>query len=187
MDGKRNRRIDHLVHTLVNDIDTHFQNVHTRQTVGLDGPDLAGKRRREILASAGKISRDSIQQLEPTRFHVASQSRPGAYYVIDLDLVNCNCKNFPFAQFCKHIAAIYVHFPELTPEVPSTISPSVDREVPEALQRVITPQESLHSLTQEIALLSHKLSDHSDQSTSPVVLQAVCLARYSLEMVLASS
>ena len=95
MDGKRNRRIDHLVHTLVNDIDAHFQNVYMRQTVGLDGPDLVGKQHWEILASAGKISHDSIQQLEPMQFHVASQSHPGTYYVINLDLVNCNYKNFP--------------------------------------------------------------------------------------------
>ena len=54
-----------------------------------------------------------------------------------------------------------MYFPELTLEVPGTISTSIDIEVPEALQCVITPQESLHSLTQEIVLLSHKLSEVS--------------------------
>jgi hypothetical protein len=171
----------------VNDVNPHFKNVHVRQSVGLDGPDLVGQQRQKLMVTARNISHDSIQQFNLTQFHIASQLHPGAYYTIDLLHVTCNCRNFPYAWFCKHIAAIYVHFPHLSPEEPSTIAPSVGTEVPGPSQHVLTSEESLHKVAQDIMMLSQKLLlDHTDQLTAPAFLQAARLARYTLTAALAS-
>ncbi|KAI0246055.1 hypothetical protein BJV78DRAFT_1089978, partial [Lactifluus subvellereus] len=48
LDGKQNRRIDCVIYTLVNYMVPYYQTWHARQVVGLEGPDLAGERRRDI-------------------------------------------------------------------------------------------------------------------------------------------
>ncbi|KAH9991228.1 hypothetical protein BJV77DRAFT_915755, partial [Russula vinacea] len=40
LDGKRNRRIDHDINALVENMVPYYQNWHARQIVGLEGPDL---------------------------------------------------------------------------------------------------------------------------------------------------
>jgi hypothetical protein len=91
----------------------YYLNRHERQIVRFEGLDLAGDRRREILVSARNISRGSILQFNHTQFHVASQSRSGTFHSIDLNLMMCDCQDFPRIRFCKHIAAIHLHFPHL--------------------------------------------------------------------------
>jgi hypothetical protein len=91
----------------------YYLNWHERQIVGLEGLDLAGDWRREILASTRNISWDSVLQFNHTQFHVASQSCSGTFHSIDLNLMTCNCQDFPRIRFCKHIAAIHLHFPHL--------------------------------------------------------------------------
>ena len=73
-DSKRNRQIDHVIYTLVNDMIPHYQTRHVRQLIGLEGPDLAEMRRRVILATARGISHDSIQPFDDTQFHITSKS-----------------------------------------------------------------------------------------------------------------
>src|SRR6267142_1672484 len=109
--------------TLVVYMNQYYLNRHERQIVGFEGLDLAGGRRQEIIASARTISRDSVLQFNRTHFHVASQSRPGALYSIDLNLMTCDCQDFPRIRFCKHIAAIHLHFPHLCFEQSDPIMP----------------------------------------------------------------
>jgi hypothetical protein len=66
-------------------MEPNYQAQHTRQIIGLEGPDLIGQQCQEILASAKAISHDSIQEFDHTQFHVASQSQLGDYYAIDMD------------------------------------------------------------------------------------------------------
>jgi hypothetical protein len=174
---------------LVNYMEPYYQNRHARQHVGLEGPDLAGKRRREIMASARNITIDSIQQFDPTQFHVASQSRLGVYYAIDLHRATCDCEDYPRIKFCKHIGAIYVHFPHLSVEANHSAVSQEAPEAPDRPQRVFRQEESLQSLTQDISNLSHRLnSEQIDQSSmSPAVLEAVRLAKYSLAAAIAST
>ena len=166
-------------------MEPYYQSQHARQAVGLEGPDLGGKWWREILASATAISNDSILQFNPTQFHVASQSRPGAFYVIDLHRSTCDCKDFPRIWFCKHIAAIQIHLSHLFPE---PTRPTMTPEVTQApqLQRASQVDESLATLTQDITILSQQLiSEQPDQSSLPLaVLDAVRSAKYSLKMVI---
>ena len=111
--GKRNWHVDHVVQVLTTRFQSEFKNRYERQDIGLEGPDLEGTRRRQILTSARTISPDSINQITNTKFSVASQSLPGHHYAIDLDQLTCNCNDFPRIRFCKHIAAITVHFPKV--------------------------------------------------------------------------
>ena len=94
LDGKRNRQIDHIISTLVNEMVPHYKARHERQSVGVEGPNLVERRRREIIESAESISRDSIQQFDDSQFHIASASSPGDFFVIDLAQQSCNCKDF---------------------------------------------------------------------------------------------
>ena len=176
----------------------YYQNRHERQSVGLDGPDLAGQRRRQLLAGARGTARDSIQQFDSQHFHVASQSRPGTYYEINLDQSTCNCPDFPRSRFCKHLAAINVHLPHLCPK---ESSPPIDLKIggtsdpPQCapiseIRRTSSPQESLQKLLQEIKLLSQQLDDKivdlSDE-LAPAVMQAARSVKYSLTAAIAST
>ena len=176
----------------------YYQNRHARQIVGLEGPDLAGQRHRQLMTGARGTARDSIQQFDSTQFHVASESRPGAYYEINLDQSTCNCPDFPRSRFCKHLAAINVHFPHLCKQ---ESSPLQDTEfaglldLPERVhtpevRRTSSPQESLQKLMQDIKQLSHqlddKISDLTDES-APAVMEAVRSVKYSLTAAIAST
>jgi hypothetical protein len=94
----------------------YYQNRHLRQTVSFEGLDLAAAQQLEIKASAKNISLDSVLNFNLSHFYVASESHPGEFYVIDLIQSTCDCADFPRIHFCKHIAAIYIHFPHLCPE-----------------------------------------------------------------------
>ncbi|KAJ7938711.1 hypothetical protein B0H13DRAFT_1583399, partial [Mycena leptocephala] len=47
LEGKRNRRVDHLLHVLINSAIPYFIAKH-RQDFGFEGPDLEVKRRMEV-------------------------------------------------------------------------------------------------------------------------------------------
>jgi hypothetical protein len=183
LDCKRNRRIDRVLHTLVNCMEPNYRSRHDRQAVGLEGPDLAAARRSEITSSAKNISPDSILQFDHVHFHVASQSRPGEYYAIDLHQPACDCADFPRIRFCKHMAAIYAHFPHLAPE---GINASVLTEDATSLSRpecASTQEDSLQGLTQDIAALSHTLAS---KALSSAILEAARSAKYTLTTAIAS-
>ncbi len=160
-----------------------YRSRHDRQAVGLEGPDLPAARWSQILTSAKDISWDSILQFDHIQFHVTSQSLPSAYYAIDLHQPTCDCADFPRVQFCKHIAAIYAHFPHLSPEgisesiITEDITPSCQPEC------ASSQEDSLQTLTQDIAALSHTLAS---KSSSSAVLEAARLAKYTLTVAIAS-
>jgi hypothetical protein len=141
------------MYTLVLYMDPYYQSQHARQSIGLEGPDLAGMQHCEITASARHISEDSILQFDMTQFHVALQSNPRMYYAIDLHRETCDCTDFPWACFCKHIAAIHMHFPHLFASNPYSIVPKNATQIPDKPQCASTSllEENLQSLTQEIA------------------------------------
>ena len=113
----------------------------------------------------------------------------------------CNCQDFLRIQFCKHVAAIHLHFPYLCFQKSNPIMSlenllSLDRgeedsnsnsrseagseSTPES---VLTPKEILqiHTLIQEINSLSHSLTSKKiDRSHYPVVIEAIWSAKYSL-------
>ena len=165
-------------------MEPNYWSRHDRQAVGLEGRDLVAERRSEILRSAKDISLDLILQFDHIQFYVASQSRPGEYYAIDLNQPTCECADFLRIRFCKHIAAVYVHFPHLSPEGINTSILTEDIASPFQPERAPSQEDELQSLTQDIAALSHSLASKSSTSAT---LEAACLAKYTLTAAIAST
>jgi hypothetical protein len=76
--------------------------------LGMQGANLAEKRRKEILARAPKIPLEQIKEIDQSHFEVQSTSSENTYEV-NLLTYACMCSNFPCIQLCKHIAAT-MHF-----------------------------------------------------------------------------
>src|SRR6266851_6140272 len=139
--------------------------------------------RSQILSSIKDITPDSILQFDHIQFYVASQSHPSEYYVIDLQQSMCDCADFLRVQFCKHIAAIYVHFPHLSPEGINTSVLTEDITPLSQTECASTQENNLQSLTQDIAALSQTLTS---KSLSSAILEATCLAKYTLTVAISS-
>jgi hypothetical protein len=173
------------MYALVNDMIMHYEDRHARQSVGLEGPDLLGQRRREISARAENITRDSIQDFgDSVQFHVASHSRPGEYHVVDLRRPTCDCEDFPRILFCKHIAGIYLHFPHLNPEGKRSAIIHTPECTPS--QRFSGGGESLQTLSQDVFSLSQALTSRQEGDPNPAVIEAFRSAKYSLTTAIAS-
>lgn len=158
----------------------NYEARHERQEVGVEGPNLVERRRREILASAESISRDSIQQFDDSQFHIASASRPGDFFAVNLARQTCNCKDFHRIQFCKHLAAVQAHFPHLC-SGGNTEVPVPTRGPRETNPDRLRPADNLDSLTQDISRLTQTLASQPTQSDSyPAVVEAFRSAKYSL-------
>ncbi len=108
LEGKRNRRVDHLIHTLVNEYLPDLEFRHKRQALGMEGLNLAEKRRRQILRRAPETPVEKILKIDDSHFEVQS-SNSNKLYQIDLGTKTCNCIDFPRVHLCKHIAAV-AHF-----------------------------------------------------------------------------
>ncbi|KAJ7767491.1 hypothetical protein DFH07DRAFT_736904, partial [Mycena maculata] len=123
MNGMRNRRVNQLIHTLLNITLPHYIAIHRAQQFGFQGPDLGLQAHNEIHKRARTITSESIEEIESGRiFTVKSQSTPGRQYTVDLETYTCEpCPSFPRISFCKHICAVEDHFPDLV--VPRSFTP----------------------------------------------------------------
>ena len=173
----------------------YYQNQHEHQVVGLEGPDLARQRQRQLLSSTKETSIDSIQQFDDITFHVALESRPRSYYEINLCRGTCNCPDFLRVQYCKHLAAISVHFPHLCTQDKSPRGP-VFWAAPKTPEHVHNPkvsrasstQGSVQKLMEDINSLSQELNDKINKLTGepdPVVIEAVRSVKHTLTAALA--
>jgi hypothetical protein len=191
--GKCHCRIDHVIVTLVMGMVGYYENKHSCQIVSLDGKDLMVECRQELLERAAEIPSESIQKLDDTQFHIVSKSRPGLYHTVDLHRSICQCEDFLRIQFCRHIAAVLCHFPELSPQEINTISSSGSSpegtESEDCPQRVHVhrPKQTIQVLAQDISMLSQTLaatqaaqSAESTVAQSDAVIEAACSAEYSL-------
>lgn len=103
-----------------------YEDRHKRQMLGMQGPDLAEKRRKQILARAPETPLEQIKEIDRSRFEVQSTSSEKIYQV-NLLTYTCTCIDFPRIQLCKHVAAT-VHFfrgeleGELGPRAPDNAS-----------------------------------------------------------------
>jgi hypothetical protein len=104
LEGKRNRRLDHLIHVLYDVAIPHFIARHRRQEMGFEGPNLELKHRIKVTARAASISKDNIQYDPQTgKYIVRSQVDPEVFYEVDLDAYDCTCLSFPLIRFAKHL------------------------------------------------------------------------------------
>jgi hypothetical protein len=122
--GKRNRRLDHLVHTLVERVVPYYALKQSRQDSNFEGPDIETKKHMAILKRAEKYTEDQIQQVGDSMYTVASESQPARVYDVDVDAYSCSCLDFPLISFCKHIAAVQRLFDEPVLSPTSAIVPA---------------------------------------------------------------
>ena len=98
------------------------------------------------------------------QFYVTSKSWLGLYHAVDLHQSTCKCEDFLRIQFCRHIAAVLCHFPELSPQEINSGSSSGSfpegTESQSCPQRIHTcrPEDTLQALTQDISMLNHTLA-----------------------------
>ena len=184
-DGKYNRHFDYLVFMLMRSAGLYYWFWHEKQQTGLEGLNLEASRCAEIEQIFQKITRDSIEQFDDMQFHVASQTKSGSFYSINLTLPTSTCPDFLCIWFCKHIGAIYFHFPHMCPcWAPTTpLAPSV----PEHLPAQCMSSKTFHSLVQDVNNLSHQLiSDQTNNlALSPATLEAIHSAKVSLSTAIA--
>jgi len=187
--GKCNRNVDYIIKTLVKKFVPDFQIQYEQQTVGLEGRGLEDKCWQQILASARNIPLDSIHQVNNTKLSVASESYLGHRYLVDLSdsTCDCNCDDFLRIQFCKHIAAVNVYFPELFLELERSSSP----KIPECAHVQDPPPSAPESdaneervvLLKDINALCQQLMAVSDEATPDV--QTLKLVKFSLNAAIA--
>jgi hypothetical protein len=107
LDGKRNQRIDHLLHTLIADMVPNYVGHYNSQMLGFKGPDLSEKRREQIRAQALEMNAISIHNLSNgDHFSVESATDSTWRYLVDLGNQSCDCPDWPKVRLCKHVAAV---------------------------------------------------------------------------------
>lgn len=165
LEGKRNRRLDHLLHALTQKAIPHFIARHRRQAYGFEGPDLALKRRMEIERRADSIEKADItpSKDEANIFSVKSQSDDAIDYEVDLEDYNCTCLSFPVIRYCKHISAVQKHYPETVQLIPaSALDITAPTEIPDqtstATAASLVDDDTTNKLAR-IAEISLKLQD----------------------------
>ncbi|KAJ7060325.1 hypothetical protein C8F01DRAFT_1369970 [Mycena amicta] len=123
--GKRNRRMDHLIHTLIDDVLPFFirkQHVHES---GFKGDDLQTKKRRAIVERALEFTSNDIEATTANLYHVASKSRSDVKYIVDMELATCNCLDYPLIRFCKHLCAVDTLLEDQKPNLPLPVAISL--------------------------------------------------------------
>ena len=195
LDGKRNRRVDHLIHTLVNEMLPTYEDHHKRQKLGMQGPNLAEKRWKDILARAPETPLERIKEIAESRFEVQSTSSEKLYEV-NLLTYTCTCLNFPHIKLCKHVAAV-VHFfggdlkvAELGPPAPVNASASeLEPDVPKSPAQEddsaanSKTRASLNSVVNNIFRLAHSILETALADPDPDMVKSLKMARSQLNAV----
>ncbi|KAJ7716040.1 hypothetical protein DFH07DRAFT_762575 [Mycena maculata] len=114
MQAKQGRRVDNLIHTLINVAMPHYIAGHRAQEFGFQGPNLEVRERMKIKVKAESILPESIREIEAGKiFEVQSQSDPTNHYTVNIDENTCPCRSFPLISFCKHICAVQNNYPDV--------------------------------------------------------------------------
>ncbi|KAJ7150787.1 hypothetical protein C8R46DRAFT_963375, partial [Mycena filopes] len=111
--GKRGRRIDNLINTLINIAIPHYIAGHRAQEFGFQGPNLEVRARLKIKAKGELILPEDIQEVEAGNiFEVRSQTDRSRSYTVNIEANTCSpCPSFPTISYCKHICAVHNNFP----------------------------------------------------------------------------
>ena len=192
LDGKRNQHVDHLIHTLVNKMLPIYEDRHKRQKLRMQGPNLAEKRRKDILARAPETPLERIKEIAESRFKVQSTSLEKLYEV-NLLTYTCTCLDFPRIKLCKHVAVV-VHFfggrlevAELGPPAPVNASASEpEPDVPKSPAQEDGSAAnskmcaSLNSVVNDIFQLAHSILETAPADPDPDMVKSLKMARSQL-------
>jgi len=119
LEGRRNHRLDHLIHVLVDLVLPYYLLKERRQKLGFEGENLENQKRLDIIRNSQTIKASDIDRQvldhadSGATYLVKSVSRPGQQYSVDVTAYTCTCPDYPVIQFCKHLHAIQAHFPDL--------------------------------------------------------------------------
>ena len=143
LDRKRNRRADHLIYTLKEEMLPYYETRHNSRELGFDGSNLAQKRRKEILARSPEVPAESIRaQGDGDRYEVQSVTDPSRTYLVNLCDKYCDCPDWPRVRLCKHVAAIS-HFFEMVELTFESVELAIDSSLtPETEDPAVAPVES---------------------------------------------
>ena len=100
--------MDHLILALVKDMLPTYEDCHKWQMLGMQGPNLAEKRQKTILAHAPETPLEQIKEINESHFKVQLTSFEKIYEVNLLSYMY-TYSDFPRILLCKHIAAA-MHF-----------------------------------------------------------------------------
>jgi hypothetical protein len=183
--------VDHLIHTLVKDMLPSYEDRHKRQKLGMQGPDLAEKRRKDILARAPETPLDRIKEIDQSRFEVQSASSEKKYEV-NLSTYTCTCLDFPRIQLCKHVAST-VHFfggglEEVRPLAPGNASeeaaePDVPKSPAHQDGSAGKSKTSLISAVNYVNRLTQEILEMAPADPDPEMIKSVKLAGSQLNAV----
>ncbi|KAJ7818247.1 hypothetical protein B0H13DRAFT_1922384 [Mycena leptocephala] len=166
--GKRNRRLDHLLSTLLTEVLPYYALKQRRQELGFEGPDIEVKKRQDITKRSKVYRKENIQQITHNKFIVPSKSDPTKVYEVDIDTYTCTCLDYPLISYCKHLCVVQALFdepgtpadgPAASPHIPSLSTlnestPSVD--VPTLPIEPTGPSEAAtRPLTRVVEKLEH--------------------------------
>ncbi|KAJ7713668.1 hypothetical protein B0H16DRAFT_1809600, partial [Mycena metata] len=131
--GKRNRRLDHLISTLVTEVLPYYALKQRRQAIGFEGPDIEVRKRQDIIQRSNTYQESDIEDLGDGNYRVRSQSDPSKFYDVDIETYSCTCLDFPLICFCKHICAVQRLFkepgsPSIRPDLPAPSFSSIQQQ-----------------------------------------------------------
>ena len=110
LDGKQNRRMDHLIYALVSDMLPNYVACCDSQDLGFKGPNLAEKRREEIRLQATEMNAKRIHNIGGDCFHVESATDSTRRYLVHLGNKSCDCPDWPRVRLCKHVSTVEHYF-----------------------------------------------------------------------------
>ncbi|KAJ6552240.1 hypothetical protein DFH09DRAFT_1038848 [Mycena vulgaris] len=182
--GKRNRRLDHLIKTLVDDVLPYYALKQRRQDYGFEGPDIEVKKRQKIIERSQAYTVADIEHdIETGIYFVRSQSDPSVIYEVDMDTYTCTCLDYPLISFCKHICAVQTLFKEpggppdgnrvyckaapgkLVGDHPESPSSMTDDTAPAPASK----QKILATIATKLELLAARLRRRKDDSNLPAL------------------
>ena len=169
LDGKRNRRVDHLIHTLVTIMVPSYAVQHIRQELGFEGLNLPDKRCKELLAQSPEINALGISPLGDDQFKVPSATST-RIYLVDLRTASCDCPDWPRIQLCKHVAAVAHFFGNGHQQIDIKVSPRA-RPIREGLISLNTAaaQASATSILKSVIAVSQALLSDGELSSPETV------------------
>jgi hypothetical protein len=158
LQGRRNRRIDHLLYILTEKAVPYFAAKHRRQELGFEGLDLELTRWKDLEKAAQEIAKSDIEESKDGSYRVRSLTDRERWYNVDVSAPHCECLSFPHLSFCKHIAAIQHHFPVSCSLVPFP-SPSQPNPEPLLAIDVNVPSQNKDPDVPDVARIARKLLD----------------------------
>jgi hypothetical protein len=171
LEGKQNRRADHLVHTLVTVMLPSYMIHHVRQELGFEGLNLAEKHRKELLVRTLEINTVNIHDLGGDQFAVQSVTNSSCIYSVNLSTQSCDCADWPRVLLCKHVTAAAHFFGNGDLQIESKVSKPTP-PIREGSAGVPATEATATSILENVIAVSKALLSHSELP-SPETVQSL--------------